>query len=111
MWTAAAFGHSNRTLRTNLVDDLSRFLKFTPLREPFSDWYVTATSLHIGFRARPVVGGHFAILALNDTIPDTIPDPIPDPSASTIIGYSLIQLIICNGLLSLVYANKIIFDL
>jgi len=98
MWTAAAFGHSNQTLRTNLVNDLSTFLKFTPFREPFSDWYVTATSLHIGFRARPVVGGHFAILALNDTI--SIPD---DTSASTNVGYSLIPLIICNSLLSLVY--------
>lgn len=99
MWTAAAFGHSNRTLRTNLVDDLSRFLKFTPFREPFSDWYVTATSLHIGFRSRPVVGGHFAILALNDSLSD-------DTSASTNIGYSLIPLIIiCNSLLSLVYCK------
>lgn len=105
MWTAAAFGHSNRTLRTNIVDDLSKFLKFTPFREPFSDWYVTATSLHIGFRARPVVGGHFAILALNDTV------SIPDRSASTNIGYSLIPLIICNSLLSLVYAKRLIFEL
>ncbi len=64
MWTAAAFGDANPELRAELVAALGQFLKFTPQRVPFTDWYVTATSNHVGFQARPVAGGHFAMLAL-----------------------------------------------
>lgn len=64
MWTAAAFGDANPTLRSNIVRDLSLYLKFTASRIPFGDWYVTATANQVGFQARPVAGGHFSILAL-----------------------------------------------
>ncbi|CAG7837034.1 unnamed protein product [Allacma fusca] len=64
VWTAAAFGEASPELRTLLIGSLSRYLKYTPSRVPFSDWYVTATSNQVGFQSRPVVGGHFAILAL-----------------------------------------------
>jgi hypothetical protein len=64
MWTAAAFGDENPALRTELVEALARFLRFTPQRVPFTDWYTTATSNQVGFQSRPVAGGHFALLAL-----------------------------------------------
>jgi len=64
MWTAAAFGDENPELRSSLVEALGKFLRVTPQRVAFTDWYVTATSNHVGFVARPVVGGHFALLAL-----------------------------------------------
>ena len=64
MWTAAAFGDVNPELRSTLVETLAKFLTVTPQRVPFTDWYVTATSNHVGFQSRPVVGGHFALLAL-----------------------------------------------
>lgn len=65
MWTAAAFGDANPTLRKNIVNDLSKYLQSTPSRVPFSDWYDTTTSASQGFQARPVAGGHFSLLALN----------------------------------------------
>lgn len=64
MWTAAAFGDENPALRSGLVEALGKFLRVTPQRVPFTDWYTTATSNHVGFQARPVAGGHFALLAL-----------------------------------------------
>jgi hypothetical protein len=64
IWTAAAFGDSSPELKTELIESLGRFLRFTAQRVPFIDWYVTATANYVGFKARPVVGGHFAILAL-----------------------------------------------
>ena len=66
MWTAAAFGDANPAIRTYFIGALSRYLRYTPNRVPFSDWYVTATSNQVGFLSRPVVGGHFAVLALNN---------------------------------------------
>jgi len=66
MWTAAAFGDANPTIRKNLIAALSRYLRFTASRVPFSDWYTTATANSVGFLARPVAGGHFAVLALNN---------------------------------------------
>jgi len=65
VWTAAAFGDENPALKTDLLHALAQFLRFSPQRVPFTDWYVTATSNQVGFQARPVAGGHFAILALN----------------------------------------------
>jgi Domain of unknown function (DUF1793) len=64
VWTAAAFGDENPTLRKHILDDLSKFLQTTPSRVPFSDWYDTNTAESQGFKARPAVGGHFAMLAL-----------------------------------------------
>lgn len=63
MWTAAAFGDVNPELRSKLVEALGLFLRISQSRVPFSDWYVTATANQSGFQARPVVGGHFALLA------------------------------------------------
>lgn len=65
MWTAAAFGEANPELRSQLIETLGKFLRVSPQRVPFTDWYVTATSNHVGFQARPVAGGHFALLAMD----------------------------------------------
>lgn len=64
-WTAAAFGEANPTLRKKIVEGLANYLADTPTRVPFSDWYNTTSAAGEGFLARPAVGGHFAILALN----------------------------------------------
>lgn len=32
-------------------------------RSPFGDWYETTDATPIGFRARPVVGGHLALVS------------------------------------------------
>ncbi|CAM0136248.1 unnamed protein product [Umbelopsis sp. WA50703] len=64
MWTAAAYGPSNPTLSSHIIADLSKYLANTPSRVPFSDWYDCGTAASDGFQARPVVGGHFAVLAV-----------------------------------------------
>lgn len=63
MWTAAAFGDANPTLKTHVIENMAKYLKETTSRVPFSDWYVTATGKSVGFKARPVAGGHFSLLA------------------------------------------------
>lgn len=63
MWTAAAFGDASPVLRTHIIENMAKYLRETPSRVPFSDWYNTATGKTNGFQARPVVGGHFALLA------------------------------------------------
>ncbi|ODN01574.1 hypothetical protein Ocin01_05084 [Orchesella cincta] len=63
MWTAAAFGDASPTLRSNVIANMAKYLRETPSRVAFSDWYNTATARHNGFQCRPVVGGHFALLA------------------------------------------------
>jgi len=65
VWTAAAFGDANPELKANIIKGLGKYLRETPSRVPFSDWYNTASGATVGFKARPVVGGHFAIIALN----------------------------------------------
>lgn len=67
MWTA---GTLNSSTRGEFVDDLWAFMTNGQHNWPFSDRYV-ATSTHnnvagmpILCRARPTVGGHFALLAL-----------------------------------------------
>jgi hypothetical protein len=63
MWTAAAFGPANPTLSSHILADLVKYLQNSPSRVPFSDWYDCGTAASVGFADRPVVGGHFAILA------------------------------------------------
>ena len=60
LWTAAST--DDRALRQGFVDGIYNFADTSRSRVPFSDWYDTATALYQGFRARPVIGGVFAIL-------------------------------------------------
>jgi hypothetical protein len=63
MWTAA-WQHSNPSLRAALINDVYNFANTTPSRAPFTDWYDTIGGRQIGFQARPVIGGIFALLTV-----------------------------------------------
>lgn len=77
MWTAAAFGPANPTLSSHILADIVKYLQNSPSRVPFSDWYDCGTSASVGFSDRPVVGGHFAILAAAKSGSGTGPVTIP----------------------------------
>ncbi|HEY3267545.1 MAG TPA: DUF4965 domain-containing protein [Armatimonadota bacterium] len=62
IWTAclAESPEDFRALSSPILD----FLNDTPDRVPFSDWYDTKTSKHVGFIARSVVGGVYMKLLM-----------------------------------------------
>jgi hypothetical protein len=60
LWTAAST--DDQALRQDLVDGVFNFANTSNARVPFSDWYDTVTGQQVGFQARPVIGGLFAIL-------------------------------------------------
>ena len=62
LW-AAAWLH-DQPVRDALIDAVYAFVHTSPSRVPFTDWYDTVTDRQVGFRARPVVGGVFALLSL-----------------------------------------------
>ncbi|EIW76463.1 DUF1793-domain-containing protein [Coniophora puteana RWD-64-598 SS2] len=62
IWTAALV--TDTTVRNNLIDSVYAYIADGKNNMPFSDWYDTESGASSGFRARPVVGGHLAILAL-----------------------------------------------
>ncbi|KAI0018896.1 DUF1793-domain-containing protein [Xylariomycetidae sp. FL0641] len=71
IWAAATSSSSTRRL---IVDAIAYWLNETVYNVPFSDAYETVGTGdfpqvpdHITFRARPVTGGHFALLALGRT--------------------------------------------
>ncbi|KAH8702746.1 hypothetical protein GQ44DRAFT_753405, partial [Phaeosphaeriaceae sp. PMI808] len=50
------------------IDDLANWVRETPTKLPFTDLYETDTGRHpngIEFKARPVMGGMFALLLLD----------------------------------------------
>ena len=54
-----------------LIGDLARFIQETPTDRAFTDFYDVRTADYgsVAFVARPVVGGHFAALALTNGSP------------------------------------------
>ncbi|HEY0805632.1 MAG TPA: DUF5127 domain-containing protein [Pseudonocardiaceae bacterium] len=62
MWTAA--WQSNSSVRDALINDVYNFANTTSSRVPFTDWYDTIAGRQIGFQARPVIGGVFALLTV-----------------------------------------------
>jgi hypothetical protein len=62
MFTAAWL--SDYPVRQELIDRVYAYAHTTPSRVPFSDLYDTITGNQVGFQARPVQGGIFALLAL-----------------------------------------------
>lgn len=56
-WVAALA--PDKETRGKLLAPVARFLRETPNRVPFSDWYDTKTGRFVGFIARPVIGGVF----------------------------------------------------
>jgi len=64
IWVAAI---SDKELQSSLVDRVARYSSLADPKNagmPFGDFYDVPTGTSRDFRARPVVGGHFAILAL-----------------------------------------------
>ncbi len=63
MWTAA-WQHDNPAVRDALIDSVYLFANTSPSRAPLTDWYDTISGRQVGFQARPVVGGLFALLTV-----------------------------------------------
>ena len=62
IWAAAAT--NDKGLRQDIVDEVYKFANTSNFRGAFSDWYDTVTGQQVGFVARPVIGGVFAILTV-----------------------------------------------
>ncbi|KAK7064805.1 DUF1793-domain-containing protein [Favolaschia claudopus] len=62
VWTAAIM--SDVEGRDLFINGLKKYLSDGSNRAPFSDWYDTKTGVTSGFIARPVVGGHLALMIL-----------------------------------------------
>jgi len=63
MWTAAWL-KDQPGITSLLIESLYEFANTTGSRVPLTDWYDTTNDRQIGFQARPVVGGHFALLTV-----------------------------------------------
>ncbi|KAG2042315.1 hypothetical protein BDR03DRAFT_1006723 [Suillus americanus] len=61
-WTAAIM--TNTTTRDMFIDSVYKYAADGESNQPLGDWYETLNGAVYGFRARPVVGGHLALLAL-----------------------------------------------
>jgi hypothetical protein len=62
MFTAAWL--SDYPVKQQLIEQVYTYANTTPSRVPFSDLYDTIVGNQVGFQARPVQGGMFALLAL-----------------------------------------------
>ncbi|KAN0093261.1 protein of unknown function (DUF1793) domain containing protein [Tylopilus felleus] len=62
MWTAAFM--TNTTTRDMFINSVYKYAADGANNVPLSDWYDTLSGVSDGFKARPVVGGHLALLAL-----------------------------------------------
>jgi Glutaminase A six helical-hairpin domain/Domain of unknown function (DUF5127)/Domain of unknown function (DUF4964) len=62
MWAAAWL--SDYPIKQELINRVYTYAHTTPSRVPFSDLYDTISDDQVGFQARPVQGGMFALLAL-----------------------------------------------
>ncbi|KAJ7652052.1 hypothetical protein DFH06DRAFT_540129 [Mycena polygramma] len=60
IWTSAIV--TDTSLRDQFISSIKSFISNGKNSVPFSDLYDTVTGLYDGFRARPVVGGHLALL-------------------------------------------------
>ncbi|TRM67680.1 hypothetical protein BD626DRAFT_104598 [Schizophyllum amplum] len=67
IWTAAIM--SDSSTQDMLISAVASYAANGKNDVPFSDWYETRSGEVSGFRARPVVGGHFALLALDSSSP------------------------------------------
>ncbi|KAG2056314.1 DUF1793-domain-containing protein [Suillus hirtellus] len=62
LWTAAIM--TNTATRDMFIDSVYKYAADSESNKPLGDWYETHDGTVYGFRARPVVGGHLALLAL-----------------------------------------------
>jgi len=63
IWTAALV--TSTTTRDLFISSVRKYAANGLNSVPLSDWYETTNGKVQGFQARPVVGGHLALLALN----------------------------------------------
>ncbi|QRV90571.1 hypothetical protein RhiJN_18589 [Ceratobasidium sp. AG-Ba] len=63
-WQIFTAGMVLPNTRETLISRLRDYLANGKNNAPFSDWYDAISGKSVGFRARPVVGGHFALLVL-----------------------------------------------
>jgi hypothetical protein len=63
MWTAAWLSE-HRDIRDLLIESVYEFATTSGTRAAMTDWYDTVTDRQVGFQARPVVGGFFALLTV-----------------------------------------------
>ncbi|KZV98208.1 DUF1793-domain-containing protein [Exidia glandulosa HHB12029] len=61
IWTA---GIVDTTLRNQIITAVVKYASDGMSSQPLGDWYETSNGAVEGFRARPVVGGHLALLIL-----------------------------------------------
>ncbi|KAF5344089.1 hypothetical protein D9758_008834 [Tetrapyrgos nigripes] len=73
VWTASFMTDSST--RDLLISSVHKFASGGTSSQPLTDFYETIDGAPQGFRARPVVGGHLALLALNVTTTATGTDP------------------------------------
>ncbi|MEP6597908.1 MAG: DUF1793 domain-containing protein [Actinomycetota bacterium] len=64
LWTAAWL-RNQPEITALLIEGAYEFLNTTGSRAPSTDWYDTVNDRQGGFQARPVVGGMFALLTLD----------------------------------------------
>ena len=64
LWTAAFT--KDRSQRETLIAPIAAFLKDSPDRVPFSDWYDTVNAMHYHFQNRTVQGGLFMPLLADE---------------------------------------------
>jgi len=62
IWTAAM--STNNATRDLLISGVRKYIASGVNNAPFSDWYETTNAVVQGFRARPVAGGHLALLVV-----------------------------------------------
>ncbi|KAH7086641.1 hypothetical protein BKA62DRAFT_800362, partial [Auriculariales sp. MPI-PUGE-AT-0066] len=62
IWTASIV--SDTTLRDQLIGDIVKYASDGLNDQPLGDWYETTNGAANGFKARPVAGGHLALLNL-----------------------------------------------
>ncbi|KAI0750697.1 DUF1793-domain-containing protein [Daedaleopsis nitida] len=62
IWTSALV--SSTSLRNQIVSLVRKYAADGLSSQPLGDWYETTNGVAEGFRARPVVGGHLALLVL-----------------------------------------------
>ncbi|KAI0265444.1 DUF1793-domain-containing protein [Gloeopeniophorella convolvens] len=67
IFTAAMLASTSTSVRDQLVNGVHAFASdaLASNTEPFGDWYETSNGATEGFRARPVVGGHLAMVSLH----------------------------------------------
>jgi len=63
-WIAAMT--KDPSLEQKIISVLYNWASSTPTRVPLTDYYLTTTGAQLGFQARPVVGGLFSLMLIDD---------------------------------------------